>query len=173
MKKLSGKLLLVLAFGFLVFLIGGTMIKKVQAEEAAEKIRSLPDLVMTDIWGNVFRTDQITSGPLLITFFHPECEHCRYEISSLLDCGLTDSQLKILLVSYADSVEIQSFMQHLGIPEASTMHILHDPDFRMSDLYGADIIPSNFIYDKDLQLVKVFRGATRPETLLKYLNSND
>lgn len=173
MKKRIGKFLLVLTLGLLIFLIGGTMIRKVKAEEAADKIRSLPDLVMKDIMGNFFKTDQITSGPLLITFFHPECDHCRYEISSLVSGDLLDSQLTILLVSYAESAEIQVFMQHIGIMDASIMHILLDTDFKMSDLYGANVMPSNFIYDKELRLVKVFKGATQPETILKYLNEND
>ncbi|MBE0675363.1 MAG: redoxin domain-containing protein [Bacteroidales bacterium] len=173
MKKLAGKLLLILTFGFFIFLIGGTLIRKANAEEAAAKIRSLPDLIMTDIRGNVFRTDQITSGPLLITFFHPECDHCRYEISSLLETGLHESQLTLLLVSYADRAEIQSFMQLLDIVDVSKLHILHDPDFKMSKLFGADIMPSNFIYNDSLKLVKIFKGSTRPEAMMKYLYGND
>lgn len=173
MKKRIGKFLLVLVGGFLIFLISGIITKKVKAEQAAEKIRTLPALVMKDIRGNSYNTDQITSGPLLITFFHPECDHCKYEISSLISTNLIDSQLTILLVSYAKVDDIQSFMQEVGDTEALNMHILHDPDFRMSDLYSADVLPSNFIYNEKLELVKVFRGATKPETIMKYLNEND
>jgi thiol-disulfide isomerase/thioredoxin len=173
MKKRIGKVLLVLVGGFLILLISGIMIKKVKAEKAAEKIRTLPVLVMKDIWGNSFSTDQITSGPLLITFFHPECDHCKYEISSLGKAELIDSQLTILLVSFAEVDDIQSFVQEVGNIEALNMHILYDPDFRMSDLYSADVLPSNFIYNKELELIKVFRGATRPEAIMKYLNEND
>jgi hypothetical protein len=173
MKKLAGKLLLILAFGLFILLIGGTMIKKAKAEEAAGKIRNLPDLVMTDIRGNIFRTDQIKSGPLLIAFFHPECDHCRYEISSLLDSGLLHSHLTLLLVSYADRDEIQSFMQQFDIVDDSNLHVLHDLDFKMSELFGADIMPSNFIYSDSLQLVKIYKGSTRPEAMMKYLYSND
>lgn len=173
MKKRIGKALLVLVGGLLIFLTGGIMTRKVKAEQAAEKIRTLPVLVLKDIWGNSFSTDQITSGPLLITFFHPECDHCKYEISSLIGTDLIDSQLTALLVSYAKVDDIQSFMQEVGNTDALNMHILHDPDFRMSDLYRADVIPTNFIYDKELRLVKVFKGATKPETILKYLNGND
>jgi len=173
MKKRIGKVLLVLVGGFLIFLIVGIMTKKVKAEQAAERIRTLPVLVMKDIRGNSFSTDQITSGPLLITFFHPECNHCKYEISSLVNAELIDSHLIILLVSYAKVDDIQSFIQEVGNIEALNMHILHDPDFRMSDLYRVDVIPSNFIYNKELELIKVFKGATKPEAILKYLNEND
>lgn len=173
MKKRIGKVLLVLVGGVVILLISGIMTKKVKAEKAAEKIRTLPLLVMKDIRGNSFNTDQITSGPLLITFFHPECDHCKYEISSIVNTKLIDSQLAILLVSYANVDDIQSFIQEVGNIEALNMHILYDPDFRMSDLYRADVLPSNFIYNEKLELVKVFRGATKPETIMKYLNEND
>jgi len=71
---------LFLAFGFLILLIGGTIIKKAKAEVAAEKIRILSALVMADIKGNIFRTDQVESGTLFITFSHPERNHCKYVI---------------------------------------------------------------------------------------------
>lgn len=173
MKKRIGKVLLVLVGGLLIFLTGGIITKKVKAEQAAEKIRILPVIVMKDIWGNSFTTDEISSGPLLITFFHPECDHCKYEISSLISTDLIDSQFTILLVSYAKVDDIQSFIQEIGNNDALNVQVLHDPDFRMSDMYRADVLPSNFIYDKELRLVKVFKGATKPETILKYLNGND
>lgn len=173
MKKLAGKLLLLLTFGLLILLIGGTINRKAQAEEAAGKIRILPHLVMTDIWGNNFSTDQITSGPLLITFFHPECEHCRFEISSLISSDLLDNNFTVMLVSNADKDEIQSFIKQFGIVNASNLYILHDSDFKVSDFFRVDIMPSNFIYNDNLQLVKIFKGSTRPEAMLKFLHSND
>jgi thiol-disulfide isomerase/thioredoxin len=173
MKKRLGKVLLVLLGGFLIFLTAGIITKKVKGEQAAEKIRILPTIVMKDIRGNSFTTDQISSGPLLITFFHPECDHCKYEISALISTDLIDSQVAIILVSYAKVDQIRSFMQAVGNSDALNVHILHDPDFRMSDLYRANVLPSNFIYDKELRLVKVFKGATKPEAILKYLIEND
>lgn len=173
MKKRIGKILLVLVGGFVIFLIAGIMTKKAKAEQAAEKISTLPAVVMRDMSGNYFNTDQVSSGPLLITFFHPECEHCKYEVSSLVSTDVISSQLTILLVTYSDSTEVQIFMREIGNVDALNMHILLDHDFRMSDLFGADVLPSNFIYNKELELVKVLKGTTRPETILKYLNGND
>jgi hypothetical protein len=173
MKKRAGKFLLLLTFSLVIFLIGSTMIRKAKAEKAVEKIRSLPNLFVKDIRGNVFSTDQITSGPLLITFFHPECDHCRYEISSFMGNHLPDSNIKILLVSYADRTSLVTFLEDIGISYASNLYVLIDPDFRMTNMFGAEIIPSTYIYNDSLQLVKIFKGATKPETLLKYLTGND
>jgi thiol-disulfide isomerase/thioredoxin len=157
----------------MVFLISGIFIRKSKAERAAERIKTLPDLVLADIRGGTFRTEQIRSGPLLITFFHPECDHCKYEISSLLNSGLRDSLITILLISNADRSEILTFLQQFEIDDTSTLHIVHDPEFRISDLFGADVMPSNFIYNDSLRLVRIYKGSTRPEALMSYLFSDD
>lgn len=173
MKKRIGKILLILPIGLLSLLIVGTMVKKVRVEAATEKIRIFPDFVVKDINGNMFYSAQIASGPLLITFFHPECDHCRYEISSLCTSGLLDNHLRILLVSSADSQVITTFMQEIEIPVEANLHFITDSNFKLANMFSAEIIPSNYIYNDSLQLVKVFKGATKPETLLRYLNGND
>lgn len=166
---------IVIAFlsGLMVFLISGILIRKAKAEKAAGRIKTLPDLVLTDIRGDTIKTSQIHNGPVLITFFHPECDHCKYEISSLLKSGLRDSLLTILLISYADRSEILSFMQQFDIDNTSTLHIVQDPEFRMNDLFGAAVMPSNYIYNDSLHLVKIFKGSTRPEAFMRYLFSDD
>ncbi len=173
MKTLIRKIVIAFLSGLMVFLISGILIRKARAEKAADRIKTLPDLVLTDIRGDTIKTSLIHNGPVLITFFHPECDHCKYEISSLLNSGLRDSLLTILLVSYADKSEIFSFMQQFDIDDTSTLHIVQDPEFRMNDLFGVAILPSNFIYNDSLQLVKIFKGSTRPEAFMRYLFSDD
>lgn len=173
MKRLLGKLIMVILGGLFIFLIAGILVRMVRAEEAAEQIRSLPDLTISDINDNIFRTDQIKTGPLLITFFHPECDHCRYEIASLKNSGLLDSSLTVILVSHADKSEIRSFMLQEGIVDTTNLHVLHDPDFSISDLFGVAILPSNYIYNDSLSLVRVYKGSTRPEAIRKNLSDNE
>lgn len=173
MKRIAGKLLLLIPLGLIVILTVAIFTRKAKAEEKAGRIRMLPDLVMTDLNGLEFNTARLTSGPLLITFFHPECDHCRYELSSMKDIGTLNSNVKILLVSYADKNQIDSFIKELDISDTGHIHIIHDPDFTLSKFFGANIIPSNFIYNDSLQLIKVFKGSVRPETILKYLNGSN
>ncbi len=173
MKNLIRKILIVFISVLLVFLIIGILIRRVKAEQAYDRIKMLPDLVLTDIRGDTIRTSHIHNGPVLITFFHPECDHCVYEISSLFNSSLCDSLLTILLISNADRSEILSFMQKFNIDKTSDLHIIQDPEFRMNDLFGAAVMPSNFIYNDRLQLAKVFKGATKPEAFMRYLFRDD
>ncbi|HHV41651.1 MAG TPA: TlpA disulfide reductase family protein [Saprospiraceae bacterium] len=173
MKNLIRKFLLVVLSALMVFLICGVFIKKTKAEKVFDRIKTLPDLVLLDILGDTIRTSQIHTGPVLITFFNPECDYCKYEITSLLSSTHIDRQLTILLISYADRSEILSFIRQFDIDSTSNLYLLHDPDFRMSNLFKANVMPSNYIYNDSLQLVKIFKGSTKPEALMRYMFNDD
>lgn len=169
MKRITGKFLLLIPLGLLVLLTCAILTRKAKAEEKIDRIMILPHLVITDLNGADYNTSQLKSGPLLITFFHPDCDHCRYELSSLKDMGTLSPTVNILLVSYADKIQIGSFIKELEIFDTEHIRIIHDPDLSLTKYFGADIIPSNYIYNDSLRLVKVYKGSVRPETILKYL----
>jgi len=173
MKRRLAKLLMLVPVILLALLIVGILSRKARAEAAIDRIRMLPDLVMTDINGVTINTANITSGPLLITFFHPECDHCRYELTSLLAGDSFDHIFNILLISYAGTTEIRSFIQGERILDTSHIYIISDPDFNLTDLFGAKIFPANYIYNDSLQLVKIFKGSVKPETIMKYLHGSN
>lgn len=173
MKREIAKFLLLVPISLLVLLFVAILTRKARAEVAAERIRVLPDLELTDINGEAFNAARLIPGPLLLIFFHPECDHCRYEISTLLSNDSLSCNARIILVSYAGKSEIRSFLQEFKISDTSRMHIIHDPDLKMSELFGANIIPANFIYNDSLRLVKIFKGPVKPETIMKYLYDSD
>ena len=113
MKKRIAKVVLAGIAVVFFLLIGGIISKRQKASEQFARISALPDFTIPTIDGSLFNTSEISEGPLLITYFHPECEHCQYEISSLANSNIPDSGVKILLVSYAGSQQIRSFMGEL------------------------------------------------------------
>ena len=157
----------------LFLLVGGIVNKREKACEQLARISSLPDFTIPTIDGSLYNSSEISEGPLLITYFHPECEHCQYEILSLTKSNIPESGIKILLVSYASSQQIRSFMGKFDVKNDSTFHILSDTAFIFSELFRTDVIPSNFIYNEDLRLVKVLKGETNIETITKYLQSGN
>jgi peroxiredoxin len=86
--------------------------------------------------------------------------------------GSLNKEFEFLFISYDSKDKIRSFIQELGIPDNTNVHVLHDPDFKLCDLFGATIIPANFIYNDSLHLVKVFKGSVKPETIIKYMNGS-
>jgi peroxiredoxin len=173
MKKGFAKVVVTLIAVFVILLIAGTIRKKNKADDIRDRISALPDFMMPAIDGSLFNSSVIYKGPLLITYFHPECAHCQYEISSLLQSNIPRSGAKILLISYEGSKKIRSFMKQFNVNNDSVFTVLSDTAFVFSELFRTDVIPTNFIYDEDLNLVKTLKGETSIETITKYLQSGN
>jgi hypothetical protein len=105
--------------------------------------------------------------------FHRECEHCQYEISELFKSNIPDYSATVILVSsdYPDS--IRRFLSKFKYADYPSVIPLADTSFVFGDIFGSDIIPSNYIYNRDLDLIKVLSGEVKTETILKYLLSSD
>ncbi len=172
MKQKIGKVLLLIPILFIVLFACAILRRKAQTDSDAERISILPALVLTDLDGNKYNTSQLSSGPLLVTFFHPECDHCRYELTSLMTDGSFNRNVEVLLISYEEETKIRSFIKELRLSDLPNVHVVHDQDYKLSHLFGATIIPANFIYNDSLFLVKRFKGSVKPETIMKYLNGN-
>lgn len=171
MKKGSAKVVVALLAVFVSLLIAGTIRKINKADDIRERISTLPVFILPTIDGSIFNSSEISEGPLLITYFHSECEHCQYEISSLIKSNILRSGVKILLISNEGYKKIRSFMQPFDVNNDSVFTVLSDTAFVFNELFRTDVIPTNFIYNEDLRLVKTLKGETTIETITKYLQS--
>lgn len=173
MKHQLRRIIVIIPVVIFCFVVTATLSKRKRLRNEMEKIRIFPDLELTDIYGDSFQSSALSSAPLLVTFFHPECDYCCYEISSLAS-GLFDGRnLTILLISYADIAEINVFVQSLEKENISAFRFIHDPDLSLANLFRADLIPSNYFYNKRLELVKIHKGSLTPEAINKYLFTDD
>jgi peroxiredoxin len=173
MKKGLAKVIILLMLALVVLLIAGTITKKNKADDIRDRISTLPEFTLPAIDGSIFNSGEISEGPLLITYFHPECEHCQYEISSLCKSNIPGSGTRILLISYVSSKKIRSFMQQFNVNNDNVFTVLVDTTFIFSELFRTNVIPSNFIYNKDLKLVKTLKGETTIEAITKYLQNGN
>lgn len=140
-------------------------------EVISDKISSLPHFIFNTLNGESFNSDEILTGPLLLIRFHPECDHCKYEIEEIT--RLPGSDLKVLLISDANTENVINFMKQFDIRNKSNIIPLIDSENKLNEIFGMGIIPSNFIYNSNLKLVKVLSGEHKTETLLKYLNTHE
>jgi hypothetical protein len=152
-----------------IFLVLGILKKIQNQEQIAERLSRLPSFSFVTLADEPFSSSEIKRGPLLLVRFHPECEHCRYEISEILKSNIPLSGTSIILVSSAPPDSIRKFLNNFNYSGYPDVIPLMDPSYRFEDIFGSDIVPSNYIYDKDLELVKVLHGEVKTETILKYL----
>jgi thiol-disulfide isomerase/thioredoxin len=167
------KIILVLAILFFtvsaIFLVSGIFRKMQKQNRITEKISTLPSFSFLTLTDETFNSSEIKRGPVLLIRFHPECEHCRYEISEILKSNIPASGTSVILVSSADPDSIKEFLDRFDYSGYPSVIVLADTSYSFGDIFGSEIIPSNYIYDKDLELVKVLHGEVKTETILKYL----
>jgi hypothetical protein len=137
-----------------------------------EKIATLPSFSFMTLTNKVFSSSEIQKGPLLIIRFHPECEHCRYEISEILKSNIPASDTKVILISSAHADSLRRFLNQFHYSDYKSVIALADTSYAFGDIFGSDVIPSNYIYNKELNLVKVMYGEVKTETIYKYLNGS-
>jgi hypothetical protein len=151
------------------FLIYGTVSKIQKHQITTEKISKLPFFSFLTINNKSFTSNEIKKGPVLIVRFHPECEHCQYEITELLNSDIPSSGINIILVSSAPRDSIRKFLDQFNLADYPSVIPLVDTSYFFGDVFGSDYVPSNYLYNKEHNLVKAIPGEVKTETILKYL----
>jgi hypothetical protein len=153
----------------MTFLVSGILRKTESRNKISDRISRLPSFSFVTLTDETFNSSGIVKGPVLLIRFHPECEHCAYEISEILKSDIPSSGTKIILVSSAERDSLKSFLNQYNFSAYPSVIALADTSYSFGDIFGTDIVPSNYIYDKELALVKVMHGEVKTETILKYL----
>jgi hypothetical protein len=151
------------------FLFWGIHGKIQKQKQITEKISKLPSFTFLKLTNEYFSSSAINSGPVLIIHFHPECEHCQYEISEIMNSKIPASGTKVILISNAHPDSIRKFLGQFNYSDYPSVITLIDTAYLFADIFGSEIVPSNFIYNKDLKLVKILKGEMKTEAILKYL----
>jgi cytochrome oxidase Cu insertion factor (SCO1/SenC/PrrC family) len=171
-KLISGIVIGIIILFSLV--MGSGVAKKVEANrQLAEKISYLPSFTFTDLENKTFSSSELKTGPILIMHFHPECEHCQYEISEILKESVLKKLQSVILVSALPPDSIRRFLNTYNYKDYSNVIPLSDTSDNFGDIFGTAVIPSNYIYGRDLRLKKVFYGEVKTDAILKYLQGID
>jgi hypothetical protein len=148
--------------------------KKLQSQKlVAEKIARLPVFSFMRLNNRIYNSTDTKNGPVLIVHFHPECEHCRYEISEILKSKIPISFSTVILVSSAHPDSIRSFFSNFNLTDYSSVIPLLDTSYEFEEIFGSAIIPSTFIYNRNLNLVKVLHGEVKTDAIIKYLQESE
>lgn len=163
--------IVILGFAIIaIFLISNIFIKVQKQKALTEKISAFPSFSFLTLTNETFNSSDIRQGPVLLIRFHPECEHCQFEISEILKSSIPFSNVKTLLVSSYNIDSIKKFLDQFNYLDFPSVIPLADTSYIFGDIFGNEAIPSNYIYNKELKLTKVFHGEVKTETIIKYLS---
>ena len=173
MRKVLKTLVIIVFFGLLSFIVTGILKKIKENQLSEEKIATLPHFSLPDLNGGIFNTSEIREGPVLLVRFHPECGHCSYELNEIFNSGLTARGVRVLLISVAPKNDVDAFLAQFDTGEDDNVVSMTDTALVLSDIFSRNVIPSNYIYNKELKLVKALYGEYKIETILKYLEPGE
>jgi hypothetical protein len=167
--------IITLALTFLLFIhISIIVNRKVKYQkDLKQSYKEMPAFAFKTSYDTLFKSSSIKSGPVLIIYFHPDCEHCQYEISEIFNSPLIRSDIWILLVTSADSLSTARFQQQYNIMYSDKLKMLYDENFQFERIFDKSVIPTSIIYRRDLELVKIFQGEVLPNQILKTLVGED
>jgi peroxiredoxin len=154
-------------------LIFGIVRKNSNDKLIARRISTFPSFSFPTISNSIYNSSDIKEGPVLVVHFHPECEHCQYEISEILKSNIPETFSRVILISPAHSDSIKNFLMRLKYTDHPTVIPLADTSYNFEDIFGTGTIPSSYVYGKNLKLVKVLHGEVKTETILKCLRQSE
>ena len=166
--KFTISLLLLAATVFLSIKV----IKGYIARRNAEiRIQSIPDVSFPSLYGdpvNLRSFDQ--SRPLVIKYFHPECDFCRYEASVMASSAAAFAWIQVVMITSDDSLRrVERFVNEYHLHEIDNIQFLVDRNSRFRETFGRAILPSVYIFGTDQKLAGQFLGETHPEIILNLL----
>ncbi|MBN1986333.1 MAG: redoxin domain-containing protein [Prolixibacteraceae bacterium] len=163
------KYLIIVIIGFTVgFLIVHIINRYGEKKEAETRIQSLPCVSFNSISGipvNLHEFDQ--TKPLIIIYFHPECEHCRYEAREIGQNAPAFHHFQLVMVAPDDSLQrVEKFCSETHLWELENLEILLDTENQFKKVFGNAVIPSVYIYATNRKLIKIFFGETKPQAII-------
>jgi thiol-disulfide isomerase/thioredoxin len=169
MRRLIQRVFLIVFSLSLVMLISGVAGKIARERKTNDNIASLPSFSFITLKKDDFHSSEIKKGPVLIVRFHPDCEHCRYEVPEIIKSDIPALVSKVILIANDHPDSIDKFLGQFNYSDYPSITAISDTSDSFRKIFGKDIVPSNYIYDKELKLVKVIAGEVKTETIRKYL----
>jgi peroxiredoxin len=109
--------------------------------------------------------------PMVIIYFHPECEHCRYEAAEIGQNAADFGKCQLVMVTPDDSLpRIKAFCTENHLWEVDNIEILTDKKNHFPGFFGKTGIPSVFVYNTERKLIRFFRGETKIEAIINSIN---
>jgi thiol-disulfide isomerase/thioredoxin len=158
---------------FLSYLVTGIFSKIKSHKDATERIASLPSFSFLTLSNEKFNSTEITKGPVFILHFHPECEHCQWEIEEVFKSHIPDYFSHVLLISSANPDSIQKFLKQFNYSAYPSITALVDSSYDFDQIFGSSTVPSSYIYNKKLHLIKAFHGEVNTGNILNLISENE
>lgn len=169
----SIKILIGLLFISVFVFLGYRITNKITYKNEVKKnIKTIPDFLYQNIKGGVFTNQSLERGATTIfIYFNTDCEYCNTEAQTIQENIAKFKKSKLIFVSFESPQLIKKFAQQHQLNNYDNVYFLHDSKVTFASTFDASSIPCIVLYDKNYQLIEKIKGKTKPEILIKKLNT--
>jgi peroxiredoxin len=137
-------------------------------------IKKLPNIKILTTDGLTYNTSRFLQNnlPLLVFYFHPECDFCSAEIEELLKHKNEFEDIDMLFITFASISEIKEFMQAYPLNEFKHVVIGMDYTGEFVSTFHIESSPMIYIYDQTKKLRKKFKSLVSYQQIRKFIIKN-
>jgi len=166
-RKILLSFILIAVLGALFFLVANTITKLQHQKQVAGQLKTIPYLPVTTIGSD--KDWNGASGPVIIIFFNSGCEHCQNEAGAIQQNLSAFAETNLWFVSDEAEEKIAAFSREFQLDAKENVWWLKMQPEDVYKTFGPIMVPHIWIYSKDGQLVKEFKGETKVEAILAWL----
>lgn len=175
MNRGKFKFLLTLAIALVLMLLTiGIVVKFRQQAAIKQRVSELPIFCMKSVDSTTYCTSEISKAtPVLLMYFHPECDLCATEATQLYANAGKLSEVSVVMVTNASYAQALQFYNEYQLFEVPTLRILLDTEDSFHSYVGATGVPTTFVYGRQHVLKKKYSGEVKVSTLLNVIFSDE
>lgn len=144
--------------------------KQVDNGKTEALIKTLPEFSFYSLEDILYTRNSLKEGvPIVILYFHPNCEHCQYEATQLVNHKEDFKAAQLIMISIAPVNEIKTFFTTYQLNQLPNLTILSDKEVQFEHYFGSAILPTVLIYSKDWQLKNKYKGEIKIEAIINCL----
>jgi len=151
---------IICGISFTVFLLL-TVVVQAQSKPTS---KTFPEFTMQLTDGKIFSSASVKKGePSMVIYFSPTCDHCQNFISAIIKDMQSFKNYQIILVTYVDISEVKKFEEDYHLNDYKNIIARSEgTEFKVRYFYDVGTFPFTAVYDKNKNLVNIFR---KPPTM--------
>ena len=171
MKKITGFILILLILGLVGWMIIASVKTAKEKEAIAAGISQVPEfsLQLVDSAHLSIHGDY-TKSPLLLIYFNSDCEYCKAETKEIVDNQEQLEGIEMIFISLEPLDIIKQFGDSIGLTDLPNVLLGKINNQTADEILGITSAPQLFIYNREGKLTKQFKGSTKIEAIIKYVN---
>ncbi len=171
MKKTILKLAFFLALiGVSTFLVSMIYRKMENKKVVAKNTKKLPATQVKGLDSKSFTIENSNNFFKVLVFFNTECEHCQNEAANIKKHIADFEKTQMTFISVEPLENVKKFATKYQLTAYSNIKFAHMEAIESSKQFGISSFPTIFIYNKEGELLKQYKGETKIEAILKLIN---